>query len=346
MMIYFNSDYVGGCLPEIMDALVHTNDEKLTGYGSDKYTVMAVDAIQLACESPRSEVCFVSGGTQANQFVISNMLRSYEGVICADTGHINVHEAGAIEYTGHKVLPVPTENGKILLPQLQEYLETFYNDPTYEHMVVPGMVYISQPTELGSLYSLAELQRLRTICDTYHLHLFVDGARLGYALAAKENDVTLPQLATLTDVFYIGGTKVGTLNGEAIVFNEKALPSMVMTRIKQHGALLAKGRLLGVQFYTLFKDGLYYRAGEHGMQQAHALRHVLAKHHIPLYADSPTNQQFIVLPKEQALQLLERVGCEKWCDVDADRMAIRLVTSWSTTDADITTLDAIFTELL
>ena len=255
-MLFFENDYGEGAHSAILKRLSETNFEKLSGYGSDTYTQSAKEKIRNACAAPDADVFFLMGGTQTNAIVISTLLKRYEGVVCAQTGHINSHEAGAIEYTGHKVLALPQHNGKIAADELRQYLTGFYADENHEHMVFPGMVYISHPTEYGTLYTKSELEALSAICRDYEIPLYMDGARLGYGLVCPDTDVTLPDIARLTDVFYIGGTKVGALCGEAVVFPKKA-PAHFMTMIKQQGALLAKGRLLGIQFDTLFTDELY-----------------------------------------------------------------------------------------
>ena len=237
-----------------MDAIVKTNFENLSGYGADKYCESTKAKIRKACELENADVYFLVGGTQTNVVVINSMLQSYEGVIAAETGHISVHEAGAIELTGHKVLTLPHHNGKINVNEVKEYLQTFYADENHEHMVFPGMVYVSHPTEYGTLYTKNELTEISEICKKYKIPLFLDGARLAYGLMAKDTDVTLPDIARLCDVFYFGGTKVGALLGEAVVFTKNNTPKNFVTRIKQHGALLAKGRLLRVQFDTLFSN--------------------------------------------------------------------------------------------
>ena len=276
-MISFASDYVAGAHPEIIKRLAETNMENLSGYGTDPYCAQAAEKIRQYCHCPEAEVYFLVGGTQTNQIVISTMLQPYEGVIAADSGHVNVHEAGAIEYTGHKVLSLAGKDGKIATADLENYVARFYADDSYEHMVFPGMVYISFPTEYGTLYSKKELQEIYEVCKKRNLPLFVDGARLGYGLASSENDVTLEELAQLCDVFYIGGTKVGALCGEAVVFTNRRAPKYFVTQIKQHGALLAKGRLLGIQFDTLFTNDLYFKISEHAIHMAEKLKQLFAK---------------------------------------------------------------------
>ena len=298
-MISFASDYVAGAHPEIIKRLAETNMENLSGYGTDLYCAQAAEKIRQYCHCPDAEVYFLVGGTQTNQIVISTMLQPYEGVIAADSGHVNVHEAGAIEYTGHKVLSLAGADGKIAAADLDNYVARFYADDSYEHMVFPGMVYISFPTEYGTLYSKKELQDIYEVCQKRDLPLFIDGARLGYGLASSENDVTLEVLTQLCDIFYIGGTKVGALCGEAVVFTNHHAPKYFVTQIKQHGALLAKGRLLGIQFDTLFTDDLYFKISEHAIRMAAKLKQLFAEKGYRFYLDSPTNQQFIILENEK-----------------------------------------------
>lgn len=255
-MLFFQNDYVNGAHPKVLEALIKTNEEKMTGYGSDPYTQSATEKIKKACQNEQAEVYLLTGGTQTNKIVIATMLKPFEGVIAAETGHIAVHEAGAIEASGHKVITLPHQNGKLNPIDVEKYITTFYNDEAHEHRVFPGMVYVSHPTEYGTLYTKEELTQLSTICKKYEIPLFLDGARLAYGLAAQTTDVDLPTIAQLTDVFYIGGTKVGTLSGEAIVFTKKNMPRHFNTLAKQFGAMLSKSRTLGVQFDALFTDNL------------------------------------------------------------------------------------------
>lgn len=273
-MISFENDYIQGAHPEVLKRLTETNLEPLSGYGTDPYCESAREKIRRECGCPEAEIHFLVGGTQTNAVVIDAMLKGFEGVAAADTGHVAVHEAGAVEYTGHKVLTIPHHSGKIDPGELKEYLEGFYQDANHEHMVFPGMVYLSHPTELGTLYSRKELEEISQICREYEIPLFLDGARLGYGLMSSDTDVTLQDVAQLCDVFYIGGTKVGALCGEAVVFPEKA-PRHFLTSVKQHGALLAKGRLLGIQFDTLFTDNLYFDISRHAIERAEELKRVL-----------------------------------------------------------------------
>lgn len=321
-----------------MDAIVKTNFENLSGYGADKYCESAKAKIRKACELENADVYFLVGETQTNVVVINSMLQSYEGVIAAETGHISVHEAGAIELTGHKVLTLPHHNGKINVNEVKGYLQTFYADENHEHMVFPGMAYISHPTEYGTLYTKNELTEISEICKKYKIPLFLDGARLAYGLMAKDTDVTLPDIARLCDVFYFGGTKVGALLGEAVVFTINNTPKNFVTRIKQHGALLAKGRLLGVQFDTLFSNDLYKRIGKHTIDLSEKLKNILHEKNYRFYLESPTNQQFIVIENIKMKELEKKVSFSFWEKYDEKHTVIRLVTSWATTEKDLNEL--------
>lgn len=343
----FESDYNNGCLPEILRRLSETNDEKSSGYGFDPYTERAKDRIRKACEMTEAEVHFLVGGTQTNATAIDSLLQGCEGVLSVDTGHINVHESGAVEAFGHKVLVLPgIAGGKMAASQIDDYMRKFLADETYPHMVQPGMVYITLPTELGALYSRKELADIYTVCQQYGLRLYVDGARLGYGLMAEGNDIDLPFLAHHCDAFYIGGTKVGALLGEALVYTNTRAPKYIFTIIKRHGALLAKGRVLGLQFDTLFTDGLYFRVSRHAIDMAQALRKVFAKHGLSLGIDSPTNQQFVILSKEQKQRLAEEIAFEIWEPLPNDHLLCRFVTCWATTEADIAALDEALAHIL
>ncbi|MBQ7795525.1 MAG: low specificity L-threonine aldolase [Lachnospiraceae bacterium] len=336
-MLNFGCDYLEGAHEKILARFIETNMVKEPGYGFDQYTISAKKKILEACECPDGEVYLLVGGTQTNSTVIDAYLNNYQGVIAATTGHIACHESGAIEASGHKVLTLPQHLGKIDAAELKEYLVNFYGDETYEHQVIPGMVYISHPTEYGTLYTKAELEAIYDICKEYEMPLFVDGARLGYGLAAEGTDVTLPGLAKLCDVFYIGGTKVGALCGEAVVFTKKA-PKFFFTTVKQHGALLAKGRLVGVQFETLFTDDLYMEISRHAIKMANILKAgVVAKGYKQLI-DSPTNQQFFIVSNEKLAELKKHVSFSTWEKVDEDHTAIRFATSWATKEEDIQAL--------
>ncbi len=334
-MLTFASDYTTGCCPEILDRLIATNLEPQSGYGTDQYCASAAEKIKNACNAPEAQVEFIAGGTQTNQVVISSMLQRYEGVVAARTGHISCHEAGAIEYTGHKVFELPQVMGKIRAKDLSNLVENFYGDDNHDHMVFPGMVYISHPTEYGTLYTLSELTAISEVCRKHNMPLFLDGARLGYGLMSYSTDVTLQDIARLCDVFYIGGTKVGALCGEAVVFTHGNMPKHFLTMKKQNGALLAKGRLLGVQFDTLFTDDLYFRISKHAIDMAERLKGILSDAGFPFLLESPTNQQFVVLDNATMERLKKDVGFGFWETVDEDHTAVRFATSWSTTEKEL-----------
>ena len=329
-MISFTCDYSEGAHPKILERLTATNFEQLPGYGTDLYCESAKAKIRAACGAPEAEVFFLVGGTQTNSTIIAAMLADYEGVVSAETGHIGVHEAGAVEYTGHKVLTIPSHHGKVDPKELRDYLEAATTDPNYEHMVFPGMVYISFPTEYGTIYSKAELEEIHGIAAHYGLPLMIDGARLGYGLASPACDLTLPELASLCEVFYIGGTKVGCFCGEAVVFPRGNAPKHFYTITKQHGAMLAKGRLLGIQFDTLFTDNLYFEISRHAIDMAMQLKELLRQKGCTFFIDSPTNQQFIVLENKKIEELGKHVAYDPWDRVDPGHTAIRLATSWAT----------------
>ena len=329
--------------PLILDALTRTNMEKTSGYGTDEYCASARAKILSACglTSDEGEVHFLVGGTQTNATVIAGLLRPYEGVIAATTGHVALHEAGAIEASGHKVLTIEGTDGKLTAEAVDEYITAFRADEAWDHMVWSGMVYISQPTEYGTLYSLAELEALSAVCRKWEIPLFVDGARLGYALASPASDVTLKDLARLCDVFYIGGTKCGAMFGEAVVMR-KALVPHFFTIIKQQGALLAKGRMLGLQFDTLFTDDLYINIARHAVAEAARLREAFRAKGYEVYAESPTNQLFIALTAEQEAHLRTLTTFSEWERTSDGRLVVRLATSWATRSEDV---DAVIEKL-
>ena len=332
--ISFASDYEEGAHPAIIANLERTNFLKTSGYGTDEFCESARKKIREACKAPDAEIYFLVGGTQTNAAVIGAILKSYEGVIAPDSGHISIHEAGAIELGGHKVLTLKNRAGKILADDVKNFVENFYADGNREHMVFPGMVYISQPTEYGTLYTLDELKNLRGICDEKNLPLYVDGARLAYALASDRNNVTLENLAELCDAFYIGGTKCGAYFGEAVVLKKNFIPHF-FTIIKQRGALLAKGRILGVQFDTLFTDDLYFKIGRRAIEAAEKIRGELKALGYELFIDAPTNQIFVVLTAAQLQTLSERVEFSFWEKISDDKTVIRLATSWATRADDV-----------
>lgn len=336
-MIHFDCDYMAGAHPEVLDALVRNNYVQTSGYGEDEFCKRAKHSIRKACEAPNADVYLMVGGTQTNATVLAGLLRSTQGVIAAETAHINVHEAGAIELTGHKVITLPSHDGRLCADEVRAYLRDFYADDTWTHMVVPGAVYISFSTEVGTLYSLEELTALSAVCREYKVPLYVDGARLGFALAAS-TDVTLPDLARLADVFYIGGTKMGALFGEAVVCSRPELLPGFFTLMKAHGAVLAKGRLLGMQFEAFFTNDLYLRIGRHGVDLAMRLRDIMERHGYRTFIDSPTNQQFFILPNVVAERLLKIATFEYWGPKGEVESKVRFVTSWETTNEHLDTL--------
>ena len=343
-MVSFVSDYIAGAHPEVLARLAETNLEPLPGYGADRYCESAKEKIRAACGLPDAEVFFLSGGTQTNAVIISTMLADYEGVIAAKTGHVSTHEAGAIEYTGHEVLEVAQEDGKIGPETLDAYLTAYYADANHEHMTFPGMVYLSHPTEYGTLYTKAELSAIAGICRQYGLRLYLDGARLAYGLMSRETDLTLADIAQLCDVFYIGGTKAGALCGEAVVFTRGNMPKHFLTSVKKRGALLAKGRLLGVQFDALFTDGLYFRIGRHAIDMAEKMKEIFRAHGLPLFIQSPTNQQFVILENSRMEALIKKVAFELWEPADGTHTVVRFATGWSTTEEDLAALDGALKE--
>ena len=345
-MISFASDYIAGAHSVIMQRLLETNMENLSGYGTDQYCAQAKEKIKQAFQCPDGEVFFLVGGTQTNQVIISTMLAPYEGVIAAKTGHVSVHEAGAIEYSGHKVIELEEKDGKLAAEDIKKCIEDFYSDDNHEHMVYPGMVYISFPTEYGTLYSKQELTEISNVCRNYEIPLFIDGARLGYGIESKENDLRPEEIAELCDVFYIGGTKVGALCGEAVVFPHHNTPKHFVTQIKQRGALLAKGRLLGIQFDTLFTDDLYFLLGRHAIDMSELMKNGLKERGVPFYIDSPTNQQFLLLTNEQAERLKRQVLFSTWERPDEMHTVIRLATSWATTEENVQKLLQVFDEIM
>lgn len=333
-MLHFDCDYMAGAHPEVMAALADTNLMQTPGYGADDICAEARRLIREAVGQPDAEVFFLVGGTQTNSTVLDGLLRGTEGVLCTDTAHINVHESGAVELFGHKVITLPNHDGRLEADDVEAYLRDFYADETWAHMVAPGAVYISFSTELGTLYTLPQLRALREICDCYSLPLYIDGARLGHGLAASP-DVTLRDIAELADAFYIGGTKMGALFGEALVVTRRNLLPRFFTLQKAHGAVLAKGRLLGVQFARLFTDDLYLRIGRHTVALAQRLRHALESRGYEPFIDSPTNQQFFTLPNDVIDRLRQGATFEYWGPRGATHSRVRFVTSWETTEADL-----------
>lgn len=339
-MIRFECDYSEGAHPKILEYLSETNFEQTQGYGKDLYCEKARKVIKNLCKKDEVDVHFLVGGTQTNATVIASILRPYQGVLCADTGHINGHETGAIESLGHKVLTLNSEKGKISAKQVEEAYKAHYNDSGREHVVQPGMVYISHPTEVGTLYSKQELVDLSEVCRKYGLPLFLDGARLGYGLTSCENDISMEDLAKYCDVFYIGGTKVGALFGEAVVICKESLQKDFRYYIKQKGGMLAKGRLLGIQFLALLEDGLYFELGNHANELAMKIKRACEEKGYPFYIESATNQQFPILPDEKLVEWRDRFSYSFWEKVDDAHTAIRLCTSWATKEEDVDKLIA------
>ena len=332
----FESDYNNGAHPEVLRHLIETNQESSASYGADEWSESARAKIRQAAECAEADIYFLAGGTQANATVIDALLRPYQAVIAVETAHINVHESGAVEASGHKVVTLPSHAGCMKAADLRSYLQRFFADPTWEHMAVPGMVYVTMPTELGTIYNKEELGSIHDVCREYHLPLYVDGARLGYGLMAEGCDFDLPWLARHCDAFYIGGTKVGALCGEAVVFPQGA-PQGFFTHVKAHGALLAKSRVAGVQFDALFTDGLYFRIGRHAIDMAMKLRDIFLAGGYEV-KPSPTNQQFVVLENTEMQRLMEHVLFETWEPIDATHTLCRFVTSWATTEGDLDVL--------
>ena len=329
-MILFNSDYTEGAHPKILQKLSETNFVQTVGYGEDAYCDEAKYLIKKACNNQNVDVHFLVGGTQANAIVIASTLRPHQGVIAADTGHINVHETGAIEATGHKVLTLPNKDGKITAKQIEQVYQEHKEDDSFEHVVQPKMVYISHPTEMGTLYTKKELLEIRKVCDASGFLLFLDGARLGYGLMAADTDVTLEFLAQICDVFYIGGTKVGALFGEAVVIGNRNIKEDFRYIIKQRGGMLAKGRLLGIQFATLFTDNLYCDIAKHAIDLSMKIKNELTKQGYQFAIESNTNQQFVILPNEKYQKLKEKYGLTFWEKYDDKQSVIRICTSWAT----------------
>ena len=340
-MISFESDYIEGAHPAILSRLSQTNMIQVSGYSHDEFCESAKAKIRAAIAQDDAQIQFITGGTQTNQIVIDSLLKQYEGVVSAQTGHVNCHEAGAIEYTGHKVLTVPSHEGKIDSKELISFIDEFYADDSREHMIYPGMVYISHPTEYGTLYTKKELQEISDVCKKANIPLFIDGARLGYALMSRETDVTLRDIAQLSDVFYIGGTKVGALCGEAVVFTKNNMPAHFENLVKKHGALLAKGRLLGIQFDTLFTDNLYFDISKNAIEAAEELKSIFREKGYRFFIDSPTNQQFVILENAKIKELKEKVGFSLWQKFDESHTVVRFATSWATTAENLAYLKSI-----
>ena len=333
--LLFASDYQEGAHEAILNAFVSTQMEQNPGYGTDKYSASAAEKIKKACNAPDAQVTFITGGTQTNQLVIDACLQPYEGVVSAATGHVAVHEAGAIEFTGHKVLEVPQVNGKIEAETLRKYLATFYADANHDHMVFPGMVYISHPTEVGTLYTKTELEALHDICTKYEIPLYMDGARMAYGLMSSETDVDLPTIARNCDVFYIGGTKQGALMGEAVVIRNEALKKDFRYMIKQRGGMFAKGRLLGIQFLELFRDGAYFKLAEHADRLADDIRKAFEDKGYSFLVQSGTNQIFVIVPNDAMEKLNKKYVSSNNGPYDEKHTVLRFCTSWATNPADV-----------
>lgn len=338
-MIRFECDYLEGAHPEILKKLTETNLEQTIGYGCDDHCKNAAELIKKACNSPDSDVHFLVGGTQTNTTVICAALRPHQGVISAETGHINVHESGAIEATGHKVLSLPCTDGKLTAKAVEEYLTSHANDLNREHMVQPGMVYISYPTECGTLYTKQELEEIYSVCKMNGVPLYIDGARMGYGLACDGCDMTLSDISANCDIFYIGGTKVGALFGEALVINNANLKKDFRYFIKQKGGLLAKGRLLGIQFEALFEDGLYFEISKHAINCAKRIRKIFADCGYDFLSDSKTNQQFPIIPDSELEILSKDFTYDYWCSVGNGKSAVRFCSSWATTEENLDKLE-------
>jgi len=337
-MLRFECDYAEGAHPSILKRLMETNMMQTPGYGTDDFCKSAKEKIKKICKNENCDIHFVSGGTQANLIVISSILKPYQGVISADTGHINTHETGAIEATGHKVLAIKSGDGKLKAAQVQEVYEAHINDPNHEHVPAPGMVYISHPTENGTTYSKEELSALSDVCKKYNLPLFMDGARLGYGLAAADNTLNMNDIAKLCDIFYIGGTKVGALFGEAIVITNPALKKDFRYNIKQRGAMLAKGRMLGIQFDVLFEDGLYFEISKNAVELAMLIKETCQNKGFKFRYESTTNQQFPILPNSLIEELSKKYAFYPWEKYDENNTAVRFCTSWATAKENVQAL--------
>ena len=337
-MISFECDYNNGAHPKVLENLVRYNDARPTPYGFDEYSERAKHRIREAIGMPDAQIFFLTGGTQTNATTIDSMLYQYEGVICVGSGHINVHEAGAVEFTEHKIITIPDKEGKMEAKTLNKYLDDFYHDGNRDHAVHPGLVYITFPTELGTLYSAQELDSIYQVCQHYNIPLDIDGARLGYGLMAEGNDVSLPYLARHCDVFYIGGTKIGALCGEAVVFTNRQAHKHFFSIQKQHGAVIAKGALIGLQFEALFTDDLYFNLSRHAIDMALQMKRIFREKGYEFYVDSPTNQQFIVLPNAEVERLSAHIDFTHFGQADGHRTICRFVTSWATTQEDINEL--------
>ena len=337
-MLSFENDYNVGAHPEILRRLTETNFKPEPGYGFDSFCESAKRKIRKLLNDELAQIYFLSGGTQTNSLAISAMLLPFEGVVCAETGHIASHEAGAIEYTGHKVLTIRQKDGKITADDLQDFLEKFNKDENHSHTVIPGLVYLSYPTEYGTIYSKEELKNIYETASQFSLKVYIDGARLGYGLCCDEADLTLEELAGYCDAFYIGGTKVGALLGEALVFPRNGAPKQLFTIIKQHGALLSKGRVLGIQFDTLFENNLYFDISRTAIERAEELRMILKEKGYQFFLETPTNQQFVILSDSKYESLSKKVALSFWEKPDPNHTVVRFAVSWATTKEDLMAL--------
>ena len=338
-MISFECDYNNGAHPKVLENLIKYNDTKPTPYGFDEFSERAKERIRVACGLPDAQIFFLTGGTQTNATTIDSMLYQYEGVICVGSGHINVHEAGAVEFTEHKIITIADNNGKMEAKTLDKYLDDFMHDGNNAHAVFPGLVYITFPTELGTLYTAQELDQIYKVCQHYNIPLYIDGARLGYGLMAEGNDITLPYLARHCDVFYIGGTKIGALCGEAVVFTNRQAHKHFFSIQKQHGAVIAKGALIGLQFEALFTDNLYFDLSRHAIEMAMKMKKIFQEKGFEFYIDSPTNQQFVILPDALVEKLSKEMEFTHWGQAPGHRTICRFVTSWATTEEELQELE-------
>ena len=334
-MISFECDYNNGAHPKVLENLVKYNHAKPTPYGFDEFSERAKARIREAIGMPEAQIFFLTGGTQTNATTIDSMLYQYEGVICVGSGHINVHEAGAVEFTEHKIITIPDTNGKMEARVLNKYLDDFMHDGNRDHAVHPGLVYITFPTELGTIYSARELEDIHKVCQDYNIPLYIDGARLGYGLMAEGCDISLPYLARHCDVFYIGGTKIGALCGEAVVFTNRPAHKHFFSIQKQHGAVIAKGALIGLQFEALFTDKLYFKLARHAIDMAMQMKQVFKDKGYDFWIDSPTNQQFIIMSDAKVDELSQHMEFTHWGPADSHHTICRFVTSWATSEEDI-----------
>ena len=345
-MISFECDYNNGSHTKVLENLIKYNEAKPTPYGFDEFSERAKDCIREACGMPDALIFFLTGGTQTNATTIDSMLYQYEGVICVETGHINVHEAGAGEFTEHKIITLPGNLGKMDAKVLDKYLDDFMHDGNNAHAVFPGLVYITFPTELGTIYTAKELEDIYQVCQHYEIPLYIDGARLGYGLMAENNDITLPYLARHCDVFYIGGTKIGALCGEAVVFTNRQAHKHFFSIQKQHGAVIAKGALIGLQFEALFTDNLYFDLSRHAIEMAMRMKGIFQQKGFEFWLDSPTNQQFVILPDALVERLSQKMEFTHWGQAPGHRTICRFVTSWATTEEELKELENILNQTL